>query len=307
MTSRAHRKTALLLPAALAACFTLPFTALAQSPRPLTSPSGLRLLVDPANADPTLRVVLPGRPETDTSMEVLVPEHVTVRRQGEEDAKRQYLWEPGPKPPRVVWRVARHSFRYTRQLPGGLGLRFTATLESDGVLLRYEFRNRSDVRYSMVYAPTDPRLTGPFHDVRLERTYVHFPDGFRLLAAETPERLTEPLAQWLPARYHASFTWPVPALLVRRDPDGITNYDTSRPVDQPMIATRSVDGQWLVVSFTRTTGNVWSNPELTCQHVDPTPPLPAHGRVVIEVKLLVLRGTLDDALARVEAGRASLH
>jgi len=40
-------------------------------------------------------------------------------------------------------------------------------------------------------------------------------------------------------------------------------------VDEPLIVTLSTDRKWIVASFIRATGNVWSNPELTCQHVDP--------------------------------------
>jgi hypothetical protein len=43
---------------------------------------------------------------------------------------------------------------------------------------------------------------------------------------------------------------------------------------------------------------VWTNPELTCQHVDPAAPLPAGGTVALEVKLFVMRGSIADAFAR---------
>lgn len=181
-----------------------------------------------------------------------------------------------------------------------------AALQENGVLFHYEFQNRSAVDYDLVYAPIDPRLTSMFHDVRLERTYVHLAGGFELLASETPDRLSMPLSKWLPNRYMASYTWPVPAHLVEKRSDGITYYNNSRAVDEPMIATLSTDRKWVVASFTRTVGNVWSNPELTCQHVDPTPPLPAHGSAVIEVKMLILRGTLEDALRHVREQRDRL-
>jgi hypothetical protein len=143
-----------------------------------------------------------------------------------------------------------------------------ATLEEDGVRFQYEFTNRSAAAYDMIYAVTDPRLTSIFHDVRLERTYVHHVDGFDLLASETPSRITVPLDQWLPARYLASHTWPVPSELVEHRDDGITYYNKSRSVDEPFIATLSSDGKWVVASFTRETGNVWSNPELRgCQTI----------------------------------------
>jgi len=182
-----------------------------------------------------------------------------------------------------------------------------ATLEADGVRFHYEFRNRSDVAYDMIYAVTDPRLTSVFHDVRLERTYVHHRDGFDLLASETPSRLAMPLNQWLPARYLASFTWSVPTQRVEHRADGITYYNKSRAVDEPLIVTRSTDRRWVVASFTRTTGNVWSNPELTCQHVDPQTSLSSGGEAVLEMKVLVLQGSLDDVLQRVVRQRSSLR
>ena len=101
------------------------------------------------------------------------------------------------------------------------------------MLFHYEFQNQSAVNYEMVYAPTDPRLTGVFHDVRLERTYVHHTGGFELLASETPQRLTMPLSEWLPARYMASYTWAVPATLKEKRADGITYYNKSSAVDEP--------------------------------------------------------------------------
>jgi hypothetical protein len=157
-----------------------------------------------------------------------------------------------------------------------------------------------------LFKSLDPRLTSVFHDVRLERTYVHHADGFDLLASETPSRLTMPLDRWLPARYLASFTWPVPPRLVELR-DGITHYNKSRAVDAPFIATRSEDGQWVVASFTRNTGNVWSNPELTCQHVDPQAALSPGGEAILETKLLVVRGSLDDAFKMAMRQRDSLE
>ena len=182
----------------------------------------------------------------------------------------------------------------------------TATLEDDGVSFRYGFVNRSKVAYEMIYTPTDPRLTSIFHDIRLERTYVHHKDGFDLLASETPSRLTMPLDRWLPARYMASFTWPIPAKKVEKRDDGITYYNKSRAVDRPLIATISSDRKWIVASFTRTTGNVWSNPELTCQHVDPQIPLGAGASGTMETKILVFQGSLDDVLKKVDSQRESL-
>ena len=180
-----------------------------------------------------------------------------------------------------------------------------ATLEDDGVRFRFDLRNRSGPTYDLIHALIDPRLTADFHDVRLERTYVHHAGGFELLASETPSRLTMPLDRWLPARYLASFTWPVPSRLVDRR-DDITYYNKSRAVDAPFIATLSRDRRWVVASFTRTTGNVWSNPELTCQHVEPHAALAPGEEATLGSKILVVRGTLEEAFGTAMRQRDSL-
>ena len=267
---------------------------------------GLQLLVAPENTQPTLRIVLPGHATSDRSIEILFPEHVSALKHGSSVVEHLYLFQPGLRGERPRWRRRGRSFEYERDLPGGVGMLARATLEDDGVRFHYEFINRSDVGYEMIYAVTDPRLTSIFHDVRLERTYVHHASGFDLLASETPGRLTVPLGQWLPARYLASFTWPVPEQRIDRRADGIAYYNKSRALDQPFIATLSADSTWVVASFTRQTGNVWSNPELTCQHVDPQTSLSRRQRATLEMKILVLHSSLEDALKRAIRQRESL-
>ena len=70
-----------------------------------------------------------------------------------------------------------------------------------------------------------------------------------------------------------------------------------------MIVTLSTDRKWIVASFIRATGNVWSNPELTCQHVDPERPLPPRGKVEWDVKIMIFQGSLDQVLKRVRSQR----
>jgi hypothetical protein len=99
----------------------------------------------------------------------------------------------------------------------------------------------------------------------------------------------------------------VPKELVDHRSDGIPYYNKSRPVDEPLIATFSTDRKRIVASFTRTTGHVWSNPELTCQHVDPVTSVAARQKAATEVKILIFKVTLDDALRRVRAQRDKLQ
>jgi hypothetical protein len=285
---------------------TLGLIACAQLPRPVQNALGVRLLVDDENAQPALRIVLPGRPDNDRAIEVLFPEHVTARKTGAAEGEHFYVFRPGRRGERPAWRQTGKSLEYERDF-GGVHMVARATLEDDGIRFHYEFANRSNTSYDMIYAVTDPRLTSIFHDERLERTYVHHQGGFDLLASETPARLSMPLNQWLPNRYAASYTWPVPPKLVERDDDGITHYNKSRPVDQPLIATLSTDRQWVVASFTRLAGNVWSNPELTCQHVDPQAPLAPGQQATLELKILIIKASLDQVLMAVKQQRDSMR
>ena len=272
----------------------------------LKNEEGLQLMVTD-DTQPTLRIILPGRPTTDQTIEVIFPEHVTVRKHGATEAEHLYLFHPGKEDRPPAWKADAQSLQYEMDLNGNIHMLARATLEPDGVLFHYEFENRSIVDYDMVWAPTDPRMTSIFHDVRLERTYVHLKSGFDLLASGTPERLNMPLDKWLPARYKAQFTWPIPAQLVEHGSDGITYYYKAARVDQAMIATLSEDRKWVVASFSHTTGNVWSNPELTCQHVDPEKPLAAGKKTVLEVKILVFAGPLNEALKKVLVQRGTLR
>ena len=272
----------------------------------LQNKAGLRLLAVTDAGGPTLRVLLPGKAITDRTIEVLVPEHVTAVKQGSTAAEHLFLPGAGARIERIAWRSVGNALEYDLQLPGPIAMVGRAILEEDGIRFQYEFTNRSSIQYNMIYAVTDPRLTGIFHDVRMERTYIHHADGFDLLASDFPTRLTLPLDRWLPSRVLASFTWPVPTQRIEKRDDGITYYNKSRAVDIPMIVTRSTDDKWVVASFSRSPGNVWSNPELTCQHVDPQAVLSPQQRVTLEVKILVMQGSLEDALREAMRQRGSL-
>jgi len=268
--------------------------------------SGLRLSVDMEDRNPALMILVPDGRESERGSKILFPEHVTVRAHGRSEAEHLYIFRPGPQEYRPDWRKADRTLEYAYDF-GQIHFAARATLAEDGVVFRYEFANYSAVDYDMATAITDPRFHGVFYDPRLERTYVHHKDGFELLASETPGRLTMALNDWFPARYLASYSAPVPAERVQHRGDGITYYYNSRPVDVPMVATLSEDRKWVAASFTREAGNVWSNPELTCQHVDPEVRLPHGGRAAYEVKILIFKGGLEEALRKVRAGRGNLE
>jgi hypothetical protein len=273
----------------------------------VTNYAGIRLQVDGGNTDPSLEILLPGQPSSDPGIEVLFPEHVTARPHGSTEARHLYLFRPGKQRQRPLWRRDRMTLEYKMPLEGGVLLTARATLEEDGVRYYYEFASGSGPAYDVIQAVTDPRMgTELLRDVRLERTYVHHANGFDLLASETPARLTMPLREWLPNRYRAPFSWPVDTNRVEKQQDGITWYNKSRRIDEPFVATISTDGKWIMATFARDPGNVWTNPELTCQHADPQTSLPSGSRATQESKSLLVQGTLADVLKKVQSQRAEM-
>lgn len=268
--------------------------------------SGLRMSVDTDDHNPALIIVVPDGPEGVRSSKILFPEHVTVRAHGQSEPEHLYIFRPGTEGYSPEWKKTDNALEYARHF-GQIHFVARATLKDDGIVFHYEFTNHSGIDYDMVTAITDPRFHAVFYDPRLQRTYVHHKDGFDLLASETPARLTIPLKNWFPVRYLASYTAPVPKERIQHRDDGITYYYKSRPVDMPMIATLSEDRTWVAASFARDPGNVWSNPELTCQHVDPDVPLPHHGHAAYEVRILIFNGSLEDALRKVLAQRNNLQ
>ena len=62
----------------------------------------------------------------------------------------------------------------------------------------------------------------------------------------------------------------------------------------------------MAATFSRHAGNVWSNPELTCQHADEEAPLPHDGKVETDEKILIFKGSLEDALRKMEQQLATL-
>jgi hypothetical protein len=265
----------------------------------------VEMTVDTQDQNPALTVTAPDGPKDDPAFRILFPEHVTMRAARESEAIHLYVFRPGMADKAPVWKRDGNSLEYARDF-GPIHFVARATLTGDGILFHYEFVNHSTTDYVMVTAVTDPRFHAVFYDPRLERTYVHTTAGFELLASDAPERMTEPLSEWFPVRYMASFTNPIPPDRVQRRPDGITYRYRLGRIDVPMVATLSQDRSWVAATFSRDAGNVWSNPELTCQHADEEAALPHSGKVETEEKILIFKGSLDDALRKTEEQRPIL-
>jgi|SRR5215813_13831181 len=273
----------------------------------VTNAAGLTMSVAQEYANPALSLSIPGEPSGQNAVLILFPEHVTVRKHGSNEAEHLYLWQSGNTETSPKWVGNANGLNYEMEFEHGIHFVARALLEDNGVLLHYEFINASDIDYASVQAITDLRMLTPMlRDVRLERTYVHGPNGFRLMASDMPERLTMPLKKWLPNRYRVSYSWPVDIVRVEKQADGIVFFNASQKADEPLLATVSTDGHWIMATFSRNPGNLWTNPELTCQHADPDIPVSRRSAGVIEEKVLLLSGTLQDVLALVRKQRATL-
>jgi hypothetical protein len=274
----------------------------------VANPSGLNMRVAEEDSDPTLWLNVPDEASGQDAVLILLPEHVTVHKHGSNDAQHLYLWRAGEHGALPHWVRTGNALQYEVDLASGMHFLARAYLQPDGILLHYEFVNNSGVDFDSVQAVTDPRMVSPLlHDVRLERTYVHEGGRFVLLASDMPERITMPINQWLPNRYRISYSWPVEETRTQRQPDGITFFNARSRVDEPFLATISADGKWIMATFSRNPGNLWTNPDLTCQHADPDIPLPHHSKGVAEEKILLFRGSLEDVLRKVVEERDGLE
>src|SRR5262252_5173279 len=102
------------------AAFSVGIVCHAQLPAPPQNKSGVRLLIAEEDTDPALHLALPGRPDSDRTIYVLFPEHVTVRKPGETDGKHVYLFRPGRVGDRPIWRKIGQSLQYEKDFEGGL-------------------------------------------------------------------------------------------------------------------------------------------------------------------------------------------
>src|SRR5262245_28301433 len=106
--------------------------------------SGMQLMIAEENTQPTLRIGLPGHRASDRTIEIIFPEHVTVRQRGSTDAYQLYLWQPGQTGEPPLWRKAERSLEYERDFPGAGHILARATLEEDGVRFHFRLTNKSD-------------------------------------------------------------------------------------------------------------------------------------------------------------------
>jgi len=266
----------------------------------ITQSNGLKLVVVYKDF-PLLKILLPGQRDNDRGIEVEFPEHVTgVEEKTNEVRQLYFVTNRNSKRTLPVWHVEGKALIYQSKLNDAISLIAKATLEEDGVRYTYSFTNHSNVSYTNFQAVTCVKLYNLFSDTLLQRTYVHHAEGFDLVASETPERLTLPQEQWWPCRYLVSYTWPINKKHVEKVEDGITHYHKSRKTDRPMIATYSKDHQWVAATYTKETGNLWTNPERSCHHADPVVTLKAEETKVLTLKTFVIRGNLDQVLSKID-------
>jgi hypothetical protein len=269
----------------------------AQRELAISQPTGLKVIVVQKDF-PLIKLLLPGQPASERGIEIEFPEHVTGLNEKNNKIEHLYLVTNGNANKRTLptWRVDGNALIYETELEDKVTMVATASLEPDGLRYTYKFINHSDISYSNLQAVTCVKLYSLFSDTLLRRTYVHHSDGFDLMASETPERLAMPLQEWLPCRYLVSYNWPVAAKRMEKDEDLVTRYYKSRKADKPFIATLSHDKAWIAATYTKETGNLWTNPERSCQHADPSTTLKAGETKHLELKTFIIKDNLEQLL-----------
>jgi len=263
--------------------------------------SGLRILVIDKDY-PLIKILLPGQSLSERGIEVEFPEHVTGLNENSKDVEHLYLVTRGTGNERTspVWKVEGNTLRYETNLSNQVKMIAKVRLEFNRVEYTYEFINHSNISYTNFQAVTCVKLYSAFSDTLLQRTYVHHTNGFDLLASETPQRLHMPMNKWLPCRYMVSYNWPVPSKLIVKDEDSITRYNKSRKADKPFIATISHDKKWIAATYTSETGNLWTNPERSCHHADPSVYLKPGDTKSLELKTFIFQGNLSTLLEYID-------
>lgn len=263
--------------------------------------SGIRVHPLAGIAAPTVKVRLPHQNDSDPGVQIELPESVLAQLDGGGAEIELYgNHHTSNEPP--VWRILDDAIEYSMELGEFGKMDVRAAAEPDGLRLSYVLTNRSEEDYAWVLPATCVRLYSSFEDHYLERTYVHHRNGFELLASETPERLEMTLDEWYPCRYRAFHAWGWPnGKKLRIEKGGLVSYTKSRPIDRPFLATRSKDRKWVIATHTKDAGSVWTNPKRTCQHADPTVALKSGQTKILELKVFVLAGGLEDLLERVDA------
>lgn len=247
---------------------------------------------------PKIRILLPGQSNSERGIEVEFPEHVTGVNKITKVAEHLYLESRGNqnKMTSPSWKIEDNIIMYETVLNDSVKMTSKAQLNADGVRYSYIITNNSSVSYQKIQAVTCVKLYSAFSDTLLKRTYVHHTEGFDLLASETPERLNMPLNQWLPCRYLVSYDWAVATKRKEKDEDSITRYNKSRKADIPVIATLSHDKQWVAATFATKPGNLWTNPERSCHHADPSAELNSNETRLLTLKTYLYKGSLEQIL-----------
>lgn len=260
--------------------------------------SGLRIKQYGDSQRPAIAVFLPSLNAPAAVIEM--PEHAWRRVREDNDQSwfyKMYGTDAALKG-KVSWTSTTDMLAFKMETPSGFKLNGSAKLSDNGIAVIYEILSGSERQLAAVQAVTCVKLYRPFTDVFLERTLVHDESGLKLIATETPERLTKNAEEWLPCRYICRVGGGTTAYRVEKL-DGVTRYFRSRPADAPFIATGSDPAGWTACTFSQNADSVFTNPARTCHHADPISLSVSDGRASHGVNVLMVHGSPSDAWNRV--------
>lgn len=269
--------------------------------------TGIQLAVIGERVCPQIKLLLPGEPLTNPGIEVEFPEAICATDAKTKKHEILYVIKRRYKPgqielPAHAWKRDTDRLSYRMRFDSDIEMLAEVILDEDGVRFHYELTNHGELAWSRVQPMTCVRLRDheSFADERLDRTWVHCDVGWELLASDRPDRHSLPLEDWRASRYQACFQPPPTRREVRHEHSALregdfTRYYKDRQLDASMMATVSVDGEWIVATASASKVDVWTHTEWTSHHSDPVVmDLPPGTTGNVDLKTFLLRGTRDE-------------
>jgi len=293
---------------------TITLSALAAEPANV-EPVDFRIVpIDVECKAPRIIIEMPTGEDGNEIFRLRFPEIISFREEGADERVHQYVdnvYIPSydaklscPYPPEklpVEWVHGDGKRCYGMSFVNGV--KFTAAIERkpDGFEVCYTLTNGTDKALHDISMWTCLILSEAptFRNDRMERTYVHTARGFECFGD-----LVDPEA--FPKDKFFSFgcsgSVHVPADI--ENPEVEPNlqqpewtkyrWRMTRPIDIPLIAETSQDGEIVVATGSKSAHTVWSNVDINCQHSDPPNKICRPGETVsVFQRIYIYRGELE--------------
>jgi len=213
--------------------------------------------------------------------------------------------EPTDRSP--AWEGDATALGYAMHFDNGMVLKSRARVEGATVVLTHALENKTSLglRDLKMWNCVQLIQAPDFADPLMERTSVLVDGRRQLMAGLCPGFEPYPKAKAVQQRFQAHtrgtprwFTatrTELPHPGFPDDPDqAVVFWQVDPSIDRAVIATPSLDGDWMIATSGDGAKGVWTNPGISCHHADPTAPsCPAGGSAAVTVKVHFVPGDAD--------------